>query len=210
MGEADGRRLRYQHRRGELLRAATDHVLEHGLDGLSLRRLATSAGVSHGALLHHFSTRGQLVAEVVRSVLDRAMTDPALLAGSSDGGPLRALWRHACSLDGQRLVRAFVAVTGVALYDADDDVAAAVRASVRERVGLLRDGLVARGVPPAEAEPLATLALATLRGLATDRLVTADTARVDAAFEVFVRGFEARPPGRTGSGPVPAPGTVVP
>jgi AcrR family transcriptional regulator len=35
----DGRTLRFQHRRPELLAAATEYVLDHGIAGLSLRRL---------------------------------------------------------------------------------------------------------------------------------------------------------------------------
>ncbi|WP_432548779.1 TetR/AcrR family transcriptional regulator [Kineococcus sp. SYSU DK004] len=187
----DGRRLRYRHRREELLRAATEHVLDHGLEGLSLRVLARSAGVSHAALLHHFATREQLVAEVVAEVLDRAFSAPGLVAGDPPGGPLRALWHHATTDPGQRAVRLFIAITGTALYG-DGDTARAVRRSVRERTALLREGLVREGCPEQAAGPLATLALSTMRGLAVDRLLTGDAERVDAAFELFVRGLEAQ------------------
>jgi len=43
--------------RDTILRAAVDHVAEHGPDTLSLRRLATDAGVSHQAPYHHFADR---------------------------------------------------------------------------------------------------------------------------------------------------------
>lgn len=190
----DGRRLRYQHRRPELLAAATEHVLRHGLDGLTLRRVADSAGVTHAALLHHFSSRSQLVEAVVREVLDRAFTDTAAQGRAVDedpgAGPLRALWRRSLSPDGQALVRAFLAVTGSAVYD--EELAVPVRASVQDRVRLIAAGLVAAGCPVDQAPATATLVLSTMRGLATDRLLTGDGARVDAAFEAFVQGIEAR------------------
>ncbi|WP_414171570.1 TetR/AcrR family transcriptional regulator [Clavibacter tessellarius] len=72
----DGRRLRYAHRRGELLRAATEHVLEHGLDDLTLRGLADGVGVSHATLVHHFATRDGLIAEIVERVLAETFSSP--------------------------------------------------------------------------------------------------------------------------------------
>ncbi|WP_432491867.1 TetR/AcrR family transcriptional regulator [Kineococcus gypseus] len=190
----DGRRLRYRHRREELLQAATEHVLEHGLAQLSLRRVAERAGVSHAALLHHFGTREQLVAEIVERVLDRAFTAPRVLEGErrgpEEGGPLRALWQQATTGRGEAYVRLFLAITGHALHD--EVLAAAVRRSVRERTGLVEAGLVRAGCPAPEAAALATAVLGTMRGLVLDRLVTGDTARVDAAFEAFVQGLERR------------------
>lgn len=190
----DGRRLRYRHRREELLQAATEHVVTAGLAQASLRRVADGVGVSHASLLHHFGTREELLAEIVERVLTRAFVAPRLHEGDPEGGPLRALWRHATTETGERYVRLFLAVTGHALYD-DGPLAATVRRSVQERSDLIAAGFVAAGVDPATARALGTLVLATMRGLMLDRLVTGDAARVDAAFEVFLRGLEkAHPP----------------
>ena len=192
----DGRRLRYRHRREELLQAATEHVVTVGITQASLRRVAEGVGVSHAALLHHFGTREALLAEIVDRVLGRAFTAPELHEDDpGGGGPLRALWHHATSPAGERYVRLFLAITGHALYD-DGDLPATVRRSVRERVDLLAAGFTAAGADAAAARSLGTLVLATMRGLVLDRLVTGDTARVDEAFEVFVRGLEAAHPPR--------------
>lgn len=43
--------------RETILRAAVDHVADHGPDSLSFRKLASDAGVSHQAPYHHFSDR---------------------------------------------------------------------------------------------------------------------------------------------------------
>ena len=43
--------------RDTVLRAAVDHIAEHGPDGLSFRQVAAAAGVSHQAPYHHFSDR---------------------------------------------------------------------------------------------------------------------------------------------------------
>lgn len=43
--------------RATVLRAAVDHIAEHGPDSLSFRQIAAAAGVSHQAPYHHFTDR---------------------------------------------------------------------------------------------------------------------------------------------------------
>lgn len=43
--------------RDTVLRAAVDHIAEHGPDSLSFRQVAAAAGVSHQAPYHHFADR---------------------------------------------------------------------------------------------------------------------------------------------------------
>jgi len=43
--------------RETVLRAAVEHIAEHGPDGLSFRQVAAAAGVSHQAPYHHFTDR---------------------------------------------------------------------------------------------------------------------------------------------------------
>ena len=181
----DGRRLRYAHRRGELLRAATEHVLEHGLDDLTLRGLADGVGVSHATLVHHFATRDGLIAEIVERVLAETFSSPDLVAGAED--PLRALWARATAPEGRRHVRLFVAITGRSMHG-DPPFADAVARSLRDRTALVAGALEAAGRPPAEVSAAATVILGVMRGLMVDLLLTGDSARVDAAFAAFVAG----------------------
>lgn len=51
-------------RRQEILDRAIEVFRERGADGTSLRRIAESIGVSHGALLHYFSSREELLVAV--------------------------------------------------------------------------------------------------------------------------------------------------
>ncbi|WP_445337713.1 TetR/AcrR family transcriptional regulator [Clavibacter sp. CFBP 8614] len=181
----DGRRLRYAHRRGELLRAATEHVLEHGLDDLTLRSLADGVGVSHATLVHHFATRDGLIAEIVARVLAETFSSPDLVAGADD--PLRALWTRATAPEGRRHVRLFVAITGRSMHG-DPPFADAVARSLRDRTALIAGALEAAGRPAAEASAAATVILGVMRGLMVDLLLTGDRERVDAAFAAFVAG----------------------
>jgi AcrR family transcriptional regulator len=181
----DGRRLRYAHRSGELLRAATEHVLDHGLDDLTLRGIAEGVGVSHATLVHHFATRDALITEIVEIVLAETLSSPDLVDGADD--PLRALWARATDPDGLRHVRLFVAITGRSLHG-DPPFASAVARSIRDRTTLIARALEAGGRPPAEAQAAATVILGTMRGLMVDLLLTGDRERVEAAFAAFAAG----------------------
>ncbi|WP_238395525.1 TetR/AcrR family transcriptional regulator [Mycolicibacterium sp. CBMA 295] len=64
----DGRTLRYQHRRPELLAAATEYVLDHGIGDLSLRNMARALGVTHATLLRHFSSKEDLILQVIAKI----------------------------------------------------------------------------------------------------------------------------------------------
>lgn len=60
-------------RRDELLELATDHVLTHGLIGLSLRPLAAAVGTSDRMLIYHFENRDALVTAIIARVNDRSV-----------------------------------------------------------------------------------------------------------------------------------------
>lgn len=51
-------------RRQEILDRAIEVFRERGADGTSLRRIAEAIGISHGALLHYFSSREELLVAV--------------------------------------------------------------------------------------------------------------------------------------------------
>ena len=50
--------------RDKVIRAAVDYIADHGPDGLSFRRIASDAGVSHQAPYHHFGDRDAIFAEI--------------------------------------------------------------------------------------------------------------------------------------------------
>ena len=185
----DGRKLRFEHRRDEVLRAATEHALDHGLAGLSLRKVAETVGVSHATLVHHFGTKDGLVAEIVDLVLARSLTVPDL--SDDDPDPLETVWQRGTSDDGRRYVRLFIAITGHAMHG-DPALRDAVARSMRQRTALLAAGLARHGCPEPEATTLATSLLSTLRGLLVDLLVSDEEERVRQAFEDLTAELERR------------------
>src|SRR3954452_23727003 len=52
-------------RRADIVRAARDSFAEHGYVQSSLRGIAERAGITHTGLLHHFSTKDELLAAVL-------------------------------------------------------------------------------------------------------------------------------------------------
>ncbi len=82
-----------QDRREWLIEAATDHVLEHGLIGLTLRPLASAIGTSDRMLIYHFGSHAGLVAAVTARASDRstAMVQ-ALPAAPTVRSAVNRLW----------------------------------------------------------------------------------------------------------------------
>ena len=75
-----------------IIGAARLLLAERDFSAVSIRDIAQAAGVSHGLVQHHFGTREELVAAVIRSEIDGfAATPRALPAGATaaDLEPLR-------------------------------------------------------------------------------------------------------------------------
>ncbi|AIG77255.1 Hypothetical protein AJAP_21985 [Amycolatopsis japonica] len=181
----DGRRVRYQHRRPELLEAVTDHVLSHGLTGLAMRPLAVAVGVSHGTLLHHFGSKENLVTEVI-DLLRQRLSDATGLAGSPARlTSLLSWWRDSTTAERLPVYRLLFEVFAQAARDPDR------YERFRQQVVLdsltLMEGLViADGCPREQAPLVATMIVAQARGLQLDLLATGDRERVDRTFTLFV------------------------
>ncbi|AXE89557.1 TetR/AcrR family transcriptional regulator [Streptomyces sp. Go-475] len=191
----DGRTLRFQHRRPELLAAATEYVLDHGIAGLSLRPVAQALGVTHATLLRHFSSKDELikcVLEKIRTDLFAQVTaDRELQEAGSAAQLLRITWRRLCEPKEQRqFLLLFEVVAGKAWQSGDGGELA--RSMDAEVVDFISGWLRQDGWEPEDASALATLLLAQIRGLQLDLLVSGDRARVDRAFEFALALLEPR------------------
>lgn len=65
-----GRRASEAVRRAQIIRAAYHTAAIHGLDGLTVRRVANRAGVSAGLVLFHFRSKEQLTVALLDWLLD--------------------------------------------------------------------------------------------------------------------------------------------
>ncbi len=102
-----------------LAEAAVQLVASHGLEGVSVRKVATHAGVSAGLVQHHYATKQALVLAAMHQVDSRVQQRLGRI--DQDQPPaqlLRALALQIVPLDEERLIEArvwlaFIAAAGV-------------------------------------------------------------------------------------------------
>jgi AcrR family transcriptional regulator len=182
----DGRTLRHQHRRPELLAAAVEYILENGIAELSLRPMARSLGVTHATLLRHFGTKEMLITEVIDHIRDDLL---ARSAGGRAGATLEssmwATWRRLCESSERRQ---FVLLFEVVAIQArtPDRFGSLAPMLITDFLGPMEAGMRNSGLSRREARNLATGFLAQVRGLQLDLAVSGDQRRVDAAMKHFI------------------------
>lgn len=195
----DGRTLRHQHRRPELLAEVTEYVLDHGIVDLSLRRMGQALGVTHATLIRHFRSKDHLVNEVIVHIradfLAGLQHDSGLLDTATATEFLGTAWERLKQPREQRqfLLLFEVAARATRQPGGTGDVSHAI---VQGWLEPLEQRLLADGRSAEEAAATATLALALVRGLQLDLLVSGDRGRADAAFEVAMSQI-ARTPSKT-------------
>ena len=64
-----GQKAPEEHRRRDILGAAYEVAVRHGIEALTVRAVAARAAVSHGTVLFHFKRRDQLVSALLDNVL---------------------------------------------------------------------------------------------------------------------------------------------
>ena len=173
-----------------MLAELTEYLLDHGVADLSLRPAAQAIGVTHATLLRHFATKEALILEVVDSIREGLV---ARLSAEMDAHRsrdvtefLRNQWRYFTKPDELRqflLLFELVSAHGRAPEHRGD----LTNALQRDLVEVIRVRLETQlHVPAEEATTLTLLAIAQIRGLVIDLVLTADRSRADAAMEQFI------------------------
>lgn len=185
----DGRTLRFQHRRPELLAAATEYVLEHGVTDLSLRPVAQELGVTHATLLRHFSSKDELIMAVLNKIRDdlahQLTTDEELRDASSTADLVKAVWRRLCEPREQRQFLLLFEMVGHRGWKPNADWGV-VQSLFNDWIDMVAERLIRDGWPPEDSSALGALVLAQVRGLQLDLLATGDRARADRALAFAV------------------------
>lgn len=180
--QIDGRKLRYAHRREELLAAASGYVIEHGVATLSMRPLAAAIGVAPSALVHHFGTKEQLVTSVLGFIRDRSFVSEN--ATDQDLDAYRRWW-YRWDDDTLPVLRLSYEVIGLAVQSPERFGAFRAHAMTDWRV-IVAAQLRTSGCPDDEVDAMATSLVAHIAGLQIDLLLTGERDRIDAAHEQFV------------------------
>lgn len=79
-------------RRTDLIEATMDCISELGIQGTSVRAVASKAGVSNGLIRHHFASKENLIAEAYSRTI-AIITGPPLAVAAEDGSPTEKLRR---------------------------------------------------------------------------------------------------------------------
>jgi AcrR family transcriptional regulator len=167
-------------RRQDLLNRLIEEFAAGGVGGRSLRQVADAVGTSHRMLLHHFSSRDELMLAVVeeierrqRSVLDTLPTTPA------EG--FAAMWDDVRRPELRSFERLF--------FECYSRAAQSEEPFARMIPGAVDDWL--SGVDTvsggAADRAMARLGLAVVRGLLLDLTATNDDEGVDAAARAFIK-----------------------
>jgi AcrR family transcriptional regulator len=170
-----------QSRRRQLLDKLVEEFASGGIGDRSLRDVAAAVGTSHRMLLHHFSSREELLIAVVEEAELRQMAlVPEIPMDPAEG--FAAMWADLRRPELRHLERLFFECYSRAAQGEEPFtriVPGAVDGWLREveaaTAGVPYDGAMAR------------LGLAVTRGLLLDLVATEDEAGVDAAAEAFVQ-----------------------
>jgi AcrR family transcriptional regulator len=175
----------------QLLGAVIEHFTVDGLGDQSLRAIAAAVGTSHRMLIYHFGSKDGLLVEVVRAVEARTLAQFSAiggLEGATADTVVRQMWAHVADPALADFERLFFALYGRALQGDErfgpllgQNIEAWLEANVA--LGAAQD------IPAALTRRHARLGMAVVRGLLLDLLATGDRAGVDAALEVFARGY---------------------
>lgn len=166
MGPSPTRRTQQERRdttRAALLDATIDCLVEYGYADTTTTRVVERAGVSRGAQVHHFPTKGELVAEAVRRLAQRRIT---LIRSKMDSlpppGPARLgatfdlVWEsHSGPLFAAALELWVAART-------DPELRAALIPVEREVIGLLREVTREALDPEADSDAIAATVTTTV------------------------------------------------
>jgi AcrR family transcriptional regulator len=162
--------------RTELLERVADHVLEHGLIGLSLRPVAAAVGTSDRMLIYHFGTRDALVSAVVARTTERAVAIVDTLPGATTvRSGVNRLWAAYQEEPLSRCIDVYCQAAATGLIGREPYLSDA-RASNETWCAALRDYFVRCGAPPRRVARIVTLVDSALYGfhldLTTDRPAT--------------------------------------
>ena len=173
--------------RERLLDAAIDHFGRHGVGDTSLRAIAEAIGTSHRMLIYHFGSREGLLAEVTREVeaRQRVVMTATYDAGLEPREAAAAYWEQTVEAT-LRYGPLFFELAAHAMQGKAH--AATLRQElIASWLPSIAGLCVALGIPEAESEAHARLALGAARGLLMDLLVTGERDAVAGAADLLTR-----------------------
>ncbi|MDQ0139007.1 TetR/AcrR family transcriptional regulator [Cupriavidus necator] len=179
----------------QLLDAATDHVLAHGLGDLSLRSVAEALGTSHRMLIYYFGSGDGFWQALLHRIrhAEQAARQRAEPAASDPRAAMEAAWERYSAPGYLPIMQLMFEIYGRAIRDRER-----FSGFLEDVVGSWTTMLAARlqrdlGLGAAEARLRARVELATVRGLLLDLVTTGDRKGTTAALKYFAAMMAAPP-----------------
>ena len=174
--------------RTKLLERTVDYVLKRGLVDLTLRPLAAALNTSPRMLLYFFGSKERLITEALAQARARQEQEFVRLLSTrgNRSDRLALAWEVWSEEENKRFLWLFFEVYALAMRNRKRFPGYLER-MVRDWLTFFEQAVEAAGVEPRRVTPLATLILATIRGLQLDLLATGERPRVDAAFKEMLR-----------------------
>lgn len=161
--------------RDRIVAAVVTVTATHGLDAISVRRVAAEAGVTGGMVQHHFHTKRAMLRAAMDFVSERVTWQVrAVLAESAPPVALTRVCHLLVPLDDQRAEDGRVTLAFLARAAVDEDLAVEYRRTwqrLEDVFASLFASARGRRAPAGRDRTAAALLLATLDGLATAGLV---------------------------------------
>ncbi len=185
------RREKSEAMRQRVCEAATAHLAEFGYHRTSIGKIAEHAGVSQGALQHHYPTKDDLIAAVVECILARSVKWFSLarleLARGPDafGEVVRRSWREQfCSDDYAAILEILTASrTDTTLLDRISPALARWRARIGAEIAEL---LPSTQRTAAELDAVLSISRAMMTGLLVHDQLLKDDAHIDFVIERWI------------------------
>jgi AcrR family transcriptional regulator len=130
-------------RRAELAEAAARVIARAGVDGASMREIATEAGWTTGTLVHYFANKRDLLDFTLRASIERRSARRSERGDLSPADAVRATLESALPTDTDTRVHWIVTVALAGAAASDDGLAATQREAYRDYRSYLIDLLAA-------------------------------------------------------------------
>jgi AcrR family transcriptional regulator len=181
-----------ERRRAEILERIVDYVYANGVSTLSLRPLGDAVGCSPRLLLYFFSSKEELITEVLAAAGTRQRTLVGQIKTHHANSPAqacRSIWAAISEPKSEPLFRLFFEVYGLALQDRKR-YASFLRRVVKDWLDVIAAPLLQAGASERDARAHATVILAGFRGFLLDLCATRDRERVNRAVELWLDMLE--------------------
>ncbi|MAK54598.1 MAG: TetR family transcriptional regulator [Pusillimonas sp.] len=196
--------VRSREAKEKLLKATIDVLMRRGYSGLTTKEVATTAGLSNGALVHHYASKAELVIAATAAVYDECIERGQRVARTSEAikNPIEGFMTDCLSVyfDWPYLAAIEIIVaarTDPQLMERIIPVMQNYRATTNALwLKVFREA----GYTPSQAKTILNLTLNMVRGLAVHRLWQQDQAYFDHYLKEWVKTIRKQFPLKRVSG----------